>query len=534
MTTLTTEKKTALLWLNEHTDDISDWHQLIWNYAEPVWREYKSAKWYVELLRAEGFDVEEQSGDMETAFCATFTLGTGGPVIGAYAEYDAVPGNSQQAVPYQAPREGVHDSAPGHTDPHSALGMGGLAGVLATKAAMEKHNIAGTIKFFGEPAEKVCGSKPIHAAKGYYNHVDAFISFHPAYKLPLSNTVRWETHCGSSYGRVFTFKSKPSELWGRSTDRILMPVPHTTSRAPGANDALCLMYTTVKYLKEAMLPHSGGWFMGEAILMGGQATADNMAPDMSQIYYCWRAPTLAMQERIAEVLEKAARDVAETTHCTVEGAWVQKNRPGLANKTLATTTYQNLELAGPPVFCEKAKQFGRDILENLGFAAVDNPFMPEAENLIDPQEAEKILREDLPPWQKNSTTDDYVEYTWHAPTVRLYIGRCMVEQPKESEHVLPMWVWNALGGKRECIDPTIMAAARTISYTMIDLFTRPESLAAARSEFIERTGGGVGGSKWLAPLFDKHIIPPSYFRWPEYVTTVRGEEWWVPTLPGNL
>jgi aminobenzoyl-glutamate utilization protein B len=42
-----------------------------------------------------------------------------------------------------------------------------LAGVLAAKAAMEKHRLRGTLRFFGEPAEKVCGSKPVHAAKGY-------------------------------------------------------------------------------------------------------------------------------------------------------------------------------------------------------------------------------------------------------------------------------------------------------------------------------------------------------------------------------
>ena len=56
-------------------------------------------------------------------------------VLGSYAEYDAVPGNSQQVVPYQAPREGLHPWAAGHTDPHSALGTTALAGVLAALRA---------------------------------------------------------------------------------------------------------------------------------------------------------------------------------------------------------------------------------------------------------------------------------------------------------------------------------------------------------------------------------------------------------------
>ena len=41
---------------------------------------------------------------------------------------------------------------------------------------MERSGIIGTLLFFGEPAEKVCGSKPVHAAKGYYDGADAFIS----------------------------------------------------------------------------------------------------------------------------------------------------------------------------------------------------------------------------------------------------------------------------------------------------------------------------------------------------------------------
>ena len=49
--------------------------------------------------------------------------------------------------------------------------------------------IADALRFFGEPAEKVCGSKPVHAAKGYYDGADAFISYHPHF----TNTAIWDT-----------------------------------------------------------------------------------------------------------------------------------------------------------------------------------------------------------------------------------------------------------------------------------------------------------------------------------------------------
>src|SRR3712207_139534 len=149
-------KQFAMDWIDQNQQRLSDFDIEIWNYAEPAWREYKSARAYVELLKAEGWDVEEGSGEMPTAFVARW--GDGGPVLGAYAEYDAVPGNSQQPVPYRAPREGVHPWAAGHTDPHSMLGVAGLAGVLGAKAAMEQYGIPGQLVFFGEPAEKLCGS----------------------------------------------------------------------------------------------------------------------------------------------------------------------------------------------------------------------------------------------------------------------------------------------------------------------------------------------------------------------------------------
>ena len=50
-------------------------------------------------------------------------------------------------------------------------------------------NIQGNLTYFGEPAEKVQGSKPIHALKGYYDGLDAMISYHPFYMPPQFRTA---------------------------------------------------------------------------------------------------------------------------------------------------------------------------------------------------------------------------------------------------------------------------------------------------------------------------------------------------------
>ena len=73
----------------------------IFDFGETAWREYQSAAWYVDRLKREGFSVEEGSGGMPTAFCAHWTNGPG-PTVGMYAEYDAVPGNCQDAATVEA------------------------------------------------------------------------------------------------------------------------------------------------------------------------------------------------------------------------------------------------------------------------------------------------------------------------------------------------------------------------------------------------------------------------------------------------
>ena len=88
---MTPAKKTVFDWVDSNLQRLSDDHMTIWSYHEPAWREYRSARWYVERLRAEGFTVEEGSGEMPTAFCATWSHAPG-HTIGGSAAYAPHPG----------------------------------------------------------------------------------------------------------------------------------------------------------------------------------------------------------------------------------------------------------------------------------------------------------------------------------------------------------------------------------------------------------------------------------------------------------
>jgi len=519
-------KATARKHVEDQMGDLSRWTRQIWDYGETAWREYKSCDFYVELLRKEGFDVEVGSGGMPTAFCAEWSNGSG-PTIGGYAEYDGIPGNCQAAIPYQAPRPGLGPHAGGHTDPHSALGMGALGGFLAAKAAMEQHNIPGRLKFFGEPAEKVRGSKPIHAAAGYYDDLDAAISFHPFYMAPLCNTVRWDTHCGVGYGVVYEFTCDAPETWMTGNEASPIPASHASARAPGATDAMIQMYQSAKALREHVMAPGQSWSMNETILSHGQATADNIPAQIAQIMYFIRISEIDEAEHVIRGLDHLAENAARLTHCTWCRQWVAKSRPGLANHAMARATYANLEAVGAPVFGKDAKAFARDIQTELGLEAMEDPFLPMISELTPPEDAERQLRHILAPAQRHFTSDDYTEYCWHAPTVRLYVGRPALSAPDGFAY--PAWAMNALGGHSPSIDPMINVAAQVIAMTALDCLGDSGVLEAAQAEFNDRTGGGVGGSDWQEPLCDYE--PPLHFRWPEYITTPRGEDWVIPTVP---
>lgn len=528
MTSVTSDaQQTALAFLDSARPQLSAWTRTIFDFGETAWREYQSAAWYVDLLSREGFSVEAGSGGMPTAFCAHWTNGPG-PTIGMYAEYDAVPGNCQDAATVKRPRPGLSEHAGGHTDPHSALGVSSLGALLAVKAAMQRHGVSGALRFTGEPAEKVRGSKPIHAAKGYYDGLDGIISFHPFYMLPLCNTVRWDTHCGAAYAMVYRFVCDQPEAWGQSVGAPI-PQSHSDARAPGANDALMMMYMASKALRDSMLPHQGGWSISEAILTAGQATADNLPAGLAELQYMIRAPTIAMADKAAAVLDRNAEMAARMSGCRVERHWVSKSRPGLANHAMARVAYGALETVGPPRWDEAAKRIAREIQRNAGAEPLAEPFIAECERLISPTEAEAILRRDLPPSQTNSTSDDYTDMTWHAPTARIYIGRPALKSANSLAY--PSWVMNALGGIPETIDPTVICASKTIALAALRLIEDADARAEAQREFVARTGGGVGGDKWIAPLCD--YDPPTRFRWPEYVATARGREWWIPNFASS-
>src|SRR5579871_1754639 len=162
----------------EHLDSLREEmvsvNQDIWNYAELGLQEYRSAARLIGMLQKAGFKVTEGASGMPTAFVAEY--GSGKPIIGILAEYDALPELSQQATGIRTP---VLGREAGHGCGHCALGTGAVGAALAVRNAMDKHKLKGTLRLYGTPAEETVIGKVYMTLDGQFKDLDICLHWHP-------------------------------------------------------------------------------------------------------------------------------------------------------------------------------------------------------------------------------------------------------------------------------------------------------------------------------------------------------------------
>jgi len=471
---ITEEKKTALDWIGKNEHKIIGLSDTIWGYAEPALREFKSAKLHCDFLRENGFQVEEGVAGMPTAFVAQYGLGK--PVIGFYAEYDATPGNSQKPVPYKEP---VVPHGPGFEDAHNMLGAASTGAVVAAKEAIEKHNLRGTVKLFGTPAEKLLVGKCYLAREGYFDDLDAVLGWHP-WNL---NTVRWEK--GPTPHRFVVSKFHGIQVFSA-----------TPWAGKSALDAGIIMINNINYMKEHVLPHNEYPIVSEIISVGGQSLTNT--PEYCEILLGIRAKTRKGIEAILEMLSNCAHAASIVTGCEYEQHIMSGTRTMLPNISLAKLVYRNLQIVGPPKFTEEEKEFCRQIQKNIGIEPMKEP-----------------LDETLTPPEKEAAeffagSDDYNEFTWHAPSAWLHTALTFKTDIRFGYVSIQNWARCALR-KMGVTHKGGVLAAKTLAISAIDLLTSPSELEKAKEEFEERT---KAGKEELA--VPKDTKPPIELALPEF------------------
>jgi aminobenzoyl-glutamate utilization protein B len=411
----------------------------IWDYAEVGFKENKSSLLLQNTLKDNGFNVEAGVAGMPTAFEATF--GSGKPVIGILAEFDALPGLSQDTSSAKTPIAGKNS---GHACGHNLFGTGSVAAGIAIKKLMEEGKIKGTIKVFGCPAEEGGDGKVYMVREGLFNDVDAVLHWHP------------DDHNTVQYTSSLAIKTAKFRFYGIAAHAAVAP-----DKGRSALDAVEGMDYLVNMMREHIPQESRIHYI---ITSGGKAP--NIVPDFAESFYYVRHPDKIEVDSLFNWVVRTAQGAALGTGTRMEYEVISGSHDLLINKTLAVAMQANLEKVGGVTYTPEEIVFAKKLQTTF----LGKSPSPDSAAVVKPLYIEKNLA---------STDVGDVSYT--VPTVGVLAATWV---PGTSAH---SWQAVACGGRDIGVKGMIVAA-KTITLTAIDLFLTPSLLQKAKEEFVKSKG----------------------------------------------
>ncbi len=411
----------------------------IWDYAEVGYKEVKSSALLQKTLIDNGFSVQAGVADMPTAFVATF--GSGKPVIGILAEFDALPGLSQLAKPEKKVREGK--TSAGHGCGHHLFGTASTAAAIELKNQLIKNNLKGTIKLYGAPAEEGGSGKVYMVRAGLFEGVDVVLHWHPSSKNGANPS--------SSLANV----SAKFRFHGLSAHASGAP-----ERGRSALDGVESMDYMVNMMREHIPSETRIHYV---ITDGGKAP--NVVPDFAEVYYYVRHPKPKMTQEIFERVVKCAKGAAMGTETTVDYEIIGGTYNLLPNVTLAKVMYDNLTKVGGVKYTAAEQEFSKKIGATFTGMTIDYNDNEKIEPFVDRSKLDGM-----------GGSTDVGDISWAVPTVGLGTATWSPGVPAHS------WQAVACGGTDMGVKG-MMTAAKTLAATGLDLFTSPQTIEAATTEF---------------------------------------------------
>ena len=329
---LSKAQRTAVADVQERVGLIKEVNRKIWNYAEVGLAETRSSKLLQQHLKDNGFKGKNGVAAMPTAFVASY--GSGKPVIGILAEYDALPGMSQKVESVRAP---LKPGQPGHACGHSGLGSGALGAALAVKAAMDRHKIKGTIRLYGTPAEETVIGKVYMLLDGQFDDLDICLHFHPS-----TRNGAWAGTSKALVSVKFTFDGTAAHASGNPES------------GRSALDAVELMNVGVNYMREHVKEDAR---MHYVITNGGGAP--NVVPPIASVWYYIRADDHRDVEANFKWIQDIARGAALMTRTKMRVKVDTDCHELIPNVPLAELIEQKLKVVGAPRFDQSEKAFAR-------------------------------------------------------------------------------------------------------------------------------------------------------------------------------
>jgi aminobenzoyl-glutamate utilization protein B len=434
-------KDAALVALNNAYEADKKTALQIWEYAEVGYKENKSAALHVQNLKAAGFTVEAGVAGIPTAFVATY--GSGAPVIGILAEYDALPGLAQTASPEKNP---IASKNAGHGCGHHLFGTASVGAGIAIKELIASGKLKGTIKVYGCPAEEGGSGKVYLVRAGLFNGVDAVIHWHPDDVNAITTTS------------ALANKSAKFKFYGISAHASAQP-----EQGRSALDAVEAMDNMVNMMREHLPQETRIHYI---ITNGGKAP--NVVPDFAEAYYYVRHPKRKDVVEIFDRVVKAAEGAALGTGTTMKYDIIGGTHDLLINKTLAEAMQINLEKVGGVSYTEAELNFAKKIEPSFIGTKVDVATAATVRPLSYVNEG-------------NSGSTDVGDVSYALPTVGLRAATWVPGTPAHS------WQAVAAGGT-EIGTKGMLVASKTMALTAIDLMSNPVLLAKAMEEFTKSKG----------------------------------------------
>ena len=466
--------------INEKAAMILDANDKIWEYAELAFHETKSAALLCDILEKEGFTLTTGDAGIPTCFTATFSYGSGKPVMGILGEYDALSSLSQKAA--ATTKEPLIEGAPGHGCGHCALGTGSLAAALAVKEYLVANKKDGTIIYFGCPAEEGAGSKQFMARAGMFDNVDFIYTWHPA----TQNAVDC-SHNNAIMGANFEFKGDSAHAGG---------CPYL---GRSALDAVELMNVGCNYLREHMIPEARIHYA--YIDAGG--TAPNVVQDHAVIRYEVRSPRVSQVKELFERVKNVARGASIMTDTEMNCELAMAFTEYIPNNALAAVADECLKEVGAPKWDEADYELAKTFLhtfpeitmENIRNQIIETYGEDRLEEIM-----ERPLDSEIHPFSPDKVkltagSTDVGDVGYAAPTLNICVATACVGNVGHS--------WQMVAQSCSPIaHKGLLTAAKVMALSCIRTMDRPDVIEAAKKEVTKRNGG-----HYTCPLPDS-VKPP--------------------------
>ena len=439
-------------------DETAEVARKLWEWAEVGYQENQSSGLLQDKLKAAGFSIEKGVADIPTAFVASW--GNDGPVIAVLAEFDALPGINQDAVPGRSPIEG---KGAGQACGHNLFGAGSLGAAISIKEWLEETGTPGVIRLDGTPAEEGGSGKVYMVREGLFNDVDFALHWH----ADDENSAAARTTLANRSAK-FRFKGVSAHAAG------------APDKARSALDGVESFNLMVNMMREHIPQQSRIHYV---ITEGGNAP--NVVPDFAEVFYYVRHPKSEGVEAIWSRVEDAARGAALGTGTTVEWEVIHGNNPLLVNETLAKVADKNLRTVGGIEYTAEEEKFAKKL-----YTSFDSPAL------------ELGSQSEVQPYSKSLGygSTDVGDVSYAVPTVGV---RTATWVPGTSSHS-----WQAVAASGMSIGfKGAQVASKTLTLTAINLYTDENLRKTAREEFDAARGKNY---KYKSLLGDRE--PPLDYR----------------------